>query len=112
MRQFPITASQVAVLYNLGVKYVPSNALNLTRTALCGIFSGNITTWDHPEITTANPLLLPADVAGVTIRVRDALPFSKLMITLLSGNLPCRFKRWCVRAAFRIDDTHIRSLLQ
>jgi phosphate transport system substrate-binding protein len=65
--QIPSLLGPVAIAFNPGAGViVPGNptpaggssGLNLTRRALCGIFSGHITTWGHSELTATNPGLV------------------------------------------------------
>lgn len=77
IRQYPITTSQVSVLYNLPLSYLPTDALNLTRAAVCGIFTGQVTQWDDPVILNANPAINPLDVSGKNITVRLLHPILK-----------------------------------
>jgi phosphate transport system substrate-binding protein len=71
--QIPSLLGPVAIAYNPGPSPFPfivpgnptppggSSGLNLTRRALCGIFSGHITAWGHPELVATN-----AGLAGNT----------------------------------------------
>lgn len=61
------------MMYNLNGT-IPDNTLNLTASAACGIWAGQITRWDDPEILTHNPLINPATVAGKNITVPFRIP--------------------------------------
>jgi phosphate transport system substrate-binding protein len=64
----PMTAGMVVLAYNLpGV-----DALNLTRDAVIGIFSGEIRSWDDPRIQVSNPgVALPNKTIAPVVR-RDS----------------------------------------
>jgi len=64
----PMTAGMVVLAYNLpGVA-----ALNLTRDAVVGIFSGEIRRWDDPRIQVSNPdVALPKKSIAPVVR-RDS----------------------------------------
>ena len=64
----PMTADMVVLAYNLpGVK-----ALNLSRDAVTGIFSGEIRSWDDPRIQVSNPgVALPKKTIAPVVR-RDS----------------------------------------
>ncbi len=49
---FPTVMGGVVPVYNLSEV---SEKLNFTQSALAGIFLGNISSWNHPEIAKANP---------------------------------------------------------
>ncbi|GAB2978788.1 phosphate ABC transporter substrate-binding protein PstS [Frigoribacterium salinisoli] len=58
--ELPAYVSPIAVIYNLeGV-----DELNLSPTVLAGIFSGEITSWDDPQIVADNP---DAELPSTTI---------------------------------------------
>jgi ABC-type phosphate transport system substrate-binding protein len=60
--QVPGIVAAIAVPFHPAPSWKPkgakpagaSSAFNLTTNALCGIFTGAITTWDDPELTAAN----------------------------------------------------------
>jgi phosphate transport system substrate-binding protein len=62
----PSTAGMIVIAYNLpGLE----GELRLPRTAIQGIFSGRVRTWDDPEIVRANPgLKLPASDIALVVR--------------------------------------------
>ena len=64
----PMTAGMVVLAYNLpGV-----DALNLSRDAVTGIFSGEIQSWDDERIQTSNPgITLPKKTIAPVVR-RDS----------------------------------------
>lgn len=61
------------VFYNLN-KTIPDNTLNLTNDALCGIWTGRVTSWNDTLITDANPNL-PAIARTHNITVRSRVLF-------------------------------------
>jgi len=65
----PMTAGAVAVAYNL-----PNfnGELKLSRVALAGIFSGEITNWNDPRIAKANPGVKFPDLTIATIVRQDS----------------------------------------
>lgn len=69
---FPSVAGQVCLMHNIPGIDSASGQLNITRDIAAGIFSNNITTWDHPWILAANPGAVAAGVvlAGKNITVR------------------------------------------
>ena len=69
----PTTVAAVSIFHS-----VPSSALapginlNLTINALCGIYTGAITSWNNAAITGANPnLKLPASAPAITVLARQ-----------------------------------------
>lgn len=70
-RQFAFTVPQTIMTYSLG-GLIPDNSLNLTANAICGIWAGQITRWDDPEIINVNPQLaaIQSLIAGKNITVR------------------------------------------
>ncbi|RUT05660.1 phosphate-binding protein [Dulcicalothrix desertica PCC 7102] len=50
--QVPLTGGAIVFAYNLGGDV---KNLRLSREAYCGIFQGDITTWNDPRITQQNP---------------------------------------------------------
>ncbi|HJJ24938.1 MAG: phosphate ABC transporter substrate-binding protein PstS [Crenarchaeota archaeon] len=65
----PESIGGVVVVYNL--PEVPNNGLKLTTDAIAGIFLGEITKWNDPAITAANPGLNLPDKAIVTAHRSD-----------------------------------------
>lgn len=64
----PMTAGLVAIAYNLpGVE----QPLQLSREALAGIFSGQITQWNDPLIAAANPDLTMPDLPITLVHRSD-----------------------------------------
>jgi phosphate transport system substrate-binding protein len=62
--QFPAVIGGVVPVIN--IRGVKPGALNLNAETICGIFLGDITTWNDPKIAKLNPSLnLPAD--GITV---------------------------------------------
>jgi phosphate transport system substrate-binding protein len=60
----PVALGAVAILYNLpGV----AGGLNLTGSALAGVFNGTITSWDDPGITGPNPGVALSGAPPITI---------------------------------------------
>ena len=57
-------------MYNIPLSYLDGIPLNLTRDALCGIFTGNITEWSHPAILGNNTAINATDLVGKNITVR------------------------------------------
>ncbi len=82
LEQFPMLLGGVVVIVNLpGIK---NNELKLTREALSNIYLGNITTWDDPQITKANPeLKLPKSKITV-VRRADSSGTSFIFTNYLS----------------------------
>jgi len=68
-RLLPMTAGSVAIAYNL-----PNftGDLRLSRTALAGIFGGEIKTWDDPRITKTNPGIRLPKLTIVTVVRQDS----------------------------------------
>lgn len=82
LQQFPMLLGGVVVIVNLpGIK---NNELKLTREALSEIYLGNITTWNDPKITGANPnLKLPKSTITV-VRRADSSGTSFIFTNYLS----------------------------
>ena len=64
----PAMMGAIVIAYN--VDGVPSG-LNLTAEAVCGIFIGDITSWDDPLISDANPGVSLPDTSIVTVHRSD-----------------------------------------
>ena len=77
----PMTAGMVVLAYNLpGV-----DALNLSRDAVTGIFSGEIQSWDDERIQTSNPgITLPKKTIAPVVR-RDSSGTTFLLTNHLSA---------------------------
>jgi len=65
----PESIGGVVIVYN--IPEVPNKGLNLTSDAVAGIFLGEITKWDDPKITAANPGLNLPDKEIVTAHRSD-----------------------------------------
>ena len=52
--QVPLLATAVSIPFNPTNLTIPSGGVKLSRNSLCGIFTGNITNWNDPSITSDN----------------------------------------------------------
>lgn len=52
--QVPLVATAVSIPFNSTGLTIPTGGVKLSRNSLCGIFEGQITNWNDPQITTDN----------------------------------------------------------
>lgn len=81
----PALIGAVAVAYN--IEGVP-NGLDITEEALCGIFLGEITSWDDPAIADYNPNMRLPDAAITTAHRSDGSGTTFAFTTYLSKVCP------------------------
>ena len=69
----PSTVAAVSIFHSIpSSALAPGINLNLTINALCGIYTGAITTWNNAAITGPNPnLKLPASAPSITVLARQ-----------------------------------------
>ena len=65
--QVPLAFGPVTVCANISAAFHASSTLRLSAQVVAGIFQGNITTWDHPEIVALNPNLTCASRATLPL---------------------------------------------
>ena len=53
----PLSFGPVTVCANISAAFHASSTLRLSAQVAAGIFQGNISTWDHPDILALNPNL-------------------------------------------------------
>ena len=82
VNQFPILIEPIVVSYNLDAPGCSVGTLNLRSNVLSLIFTGQITTWKDPALTTADnrglqncnlPILVAHDVGNATLAFKDYL---------------------------------------
>jgi phosphate transport system substrate-binding protein len=89
LKQMPLAAAAVAVIVNL--PELGGKPIKLTGDILADIFAGNITQWNHSQITAANPGLPLANRAIVPLWRADGSGQSYVFSTYLSrGNAKWR----------------------
>ncbi len=83
---FPLTLSAVDVVYDLpGV----SSGLNLTGTALAGIYDGSITSWNDPAIASANPGVDLSGLPAITpVHLAGSLVANEVLTDYLAASSP------------------------
>merc|ERR1719181_43755 len=69
--QIPLFLGAISIFYNNEGGTVPSG-LKLDACLLAGIFSGQITDWNHADITKANPGKVPSGKIVVVHRVKGS----------------------------------------
>jgi len=100
MFEFPIWISPIAIIFNLdGIK-----SLNMTPDTVAGIFTGQITKWNAPEIAADNPgVALPdlnitavhrSDESGTTGNFTDTMAKAAPNTWLLNGENAGDFESW------------------
>jgi phosphate transport system substrate-binding protein len=100
MFEFPIWISPIAVIFNLdGI-----DSLNMTPDTVAGIFTGEITNWNAPEIAGDNPGVdLPdlaitavhrSDESGTTGNFTDTMAKAAPDTWLLNGENAGDFESW------------------
>jgi phosphate transport system substrate-binding protein len=100
MFEFPIWISPIAVIFNLdGI-----DSLNMTPDTVAGIFTGEITQWNAPEIAADNPgVTLPdlaitavhrSDESGTTGNFTDTMAKAAPDAWLLNGENAGDFESW------------------
>jgi phosphate transport system substrate-binding protein len=100
MFEFPIWISPIAIIFNLdGIK-----SLNMTPDTVAGIFTGQITKWNAPEIAADNPgVALPdlnitavhrSDESGTTGNFTDTMAKAAPNTWLLNGENAGDFEVW------------------
>jgi len=100
MFEFPIWISPIAIIFNLdGIK-----SLNMTPDTVAGIFTGQITKWNAPEIAADNPgVALPdlnitavhrSDESGTAGNFTDTMAKAAPNTWLLNGENAGDFEVW------------------
>jgi ABC-type phosphate transport system substrate-binding protein len=79
--QVPVAVAPVNVAYNLG----GFTSLRLSERALCGIFTGVIKTWDHPDIRAANGGVAPSTLPVRVVRRSDSSGTTFLFVNHLAN---------------------------
>lgn len=88
-RMFPTLAGSVVLGYNIPILLATDPVLNLSRSAIVGIFNGTITTWNDPAILSTNPRLafrIASSSPGITtVKRSDSSGTTQIFTTALSA---------------------------
>ena len=91
----PMVAGGTSFMYNLDIGGNRFTKLNLSQAAVAGIFSGQITRWNAPEIAADNPnVSLPAQQITVVVRSEGSGATAQFTLWMLR-QFPAQYQALC-----------------
>jgi len=94
----PIGATAIGFMYNLPIGSSRYTNLRLNQATLAGIFSGQITHWNAPQIAATNPgVSLPAQQITVVVR-SDGAGATLQLTQWMKQRFPAQYAALCARA--------------